>query len=636
MSCAITSPWDCVTSITGQTASRIAKDAFASIARDFGHVAASAIDWLWSQIGAATSVQLGGAGFELDLGIVAAIAGVVAMGLFVVQVITGVLRRDHGALARAGRGLLVAFLGSAAAITATNLLLSAVDALSNGVVEVATGGSIEQLGSHLLVASALAEAADPAGVLLLALVTLVAVVVVWFAMTVRKLLIIVTAVFAPVAFAGSLADISSSWVRRWVETTAALIVSKLVLVVIFIVGLGILVDGAGQAPASGLGAVGQTLTQAVAGLLVLCLAGFAPWLALRLVHFSGDHFAQLHVTGQHQFRARVTRPRPDGSLALPGDAAGLRLWVDPASGAAMVHDPHRQTLSAVLRVSHPAFVPLSPSDQAARVGGWGRALARLAQAGTCAALQVCEATVPDPGTGVAAWWESQGHHGAGWAAEQYGVLLETARLGSSTHRSTVSLALDMRAAARQAKASGRGVKGAAAVLRADMANLEHQLRCAELRVEGWLTPGELGALVRSAYDPAANLTPGSPATDIARAGPLAVSEHWDRLRHDTAWSCVLWLSEWPRIEVRADFLHALVFTPGVRKVVSLLARPVGTAEALRRIRVEKTSALADAAQIRRPRSARSPTSPTTRSTRTCWLASVPWWPATPMSTSAGS
>jgi hypothetical protein len=160
----------------------------------------------------------------------------------------------------------------------------------------------------------------------------------------------------------------------------------------------------------------------------------------------------------------------------------------------------------------------------------------------------------------------------------------------------VSLALDMRAAARQVKASGRGVKGAAAVLRADMANLEHQLRSAELRVEGWLTPGELAGVLRSAYDPGADVTPGSPATDMRRAGPLAVSERWDRLRHDTGWSCVLWLCEWPRIEVRADFLHALVFAPGVRKVVSLLARPVGTAEALRRIRVEKTSALADAAQ----------------------------------------
>ena len=327
MGCSVTSPWGCVTSVAGQTAARIAKDAFASIAKDFGQVAASAIDWLWSQIGTATSVQLAGPGFDLDLGIVGAIAGVVALGLFVVQVITSVLRRDHGGLARAGRGLLVAFLGSAAAITTTNLLLSAVDALSNGVVEAATGGSIEQLGSHLLVASALTTVVDPAGVLLLSLAALVAVVVVWFAMTVRKLLIVVTAVFAPVAFAGSLADISSSWVRRWVETTVALIVSKLVLVVIFVVGLGILVDGAGQAPASGLGGIGQSLTQAAAGLLVLCLAGFAPWLALRLVHFSGDHFAQLHA------HAAAVSAAPGQAVAAPRKLAGQLSGLRPQQGS---------------------------------------------------------------------------------------------------------------------------------------------------------------------------------------------------------------------------------------------------------------------------------------------------------------
>lgn len=219
MSCRVTAPWDCVTSVAGRAASSIAKDAFTSIADDFGKAAQATITWLWSQIGTATTVHLGGGGFALDLGIVAAIAAVVALGLFVVQLVTSVVRRDPGGLARAGRGLLVAFVGSAAAITVTNLLLSAVDAVSNGVVEAATGGSISQLGSRLLSPTALTEAADPAGVLLLAVVAIVAVVIVWFAMTVRKLLIVVTAVFAPIAFAGSLADISASWVRRWIETT---------------------------------------------------------------------------------------------------------------------------------------------------------------------------------------------------------------------------------------------------------------------------------------------------------------------------------------------------------------------------------------------------------------------------------
>jgi len=46
-------------------------------------------------------------------------------------------------------------------------------------------------------------------------------------------------------------------------------------------------------------------------------------------------------------------------MALPGDAAPLRFYNDPDTAACLLHDPHRQTLSAVLCVSHPAYVLLA-------------------------------------------------------------------------------------------------------------------------------------------------------------------------------------------------------------------------------------------------------------------------------------
>ena len=80
------------------------------------------------------------------------------------------------------------------------------------------------------------------------------------------------------------------------------------------------------------------------------------------------------------------------------------------------------------------------------------------------------------------WSSGSAAHGAGsggWAAEQYAALLDQARLGSSTHRTTVSIALDLRAAARAVKAAGGGLGGAAAVLRQDMAGPGRRL-CARL------------------------------------------------------------------------------------------------------------------------------------------------------------
>src|SRR4051794_22503875 len=48
--------------------------------------------------------------------------------------------------------------------------------------------------------------------------------------------------------------------------------------------------------------------------------------------------------GQLLFRRHIVKPRPAGTLSLPGGAARLRQWLDPESGAVMVHDPHAATL----------------------------------------------------------------------------------------------------------------------------------------------------------------------------------------------------------------------------------------------------------------------------------------------------
>jgi type IV secretion system protein TrbL len=123
---------------------------------------------------------------------------------------------------------------------------------------------------------------------------------VWAALMTRKLLLIVSAVFAPIAFAGSLGDITASWVRKWIELTVALIASKVILVLIFVVGLGVLDNGVGEATVGGgtSGQVAQSATQLVIGCLILCLAGLAPWMAIKLVHFTGDSFHQIHSYAQ--------------------------------------------------------------------------------------------------------------------------------------------------------------------------------------------------------------------------------------------------------------------------------------------------------------------------------------------------
>lgn len=343
-----------------------------------------------------------------------------------------------------------------------------------------------------------------------------------------------------------------------------------------------------------LGAIGLAVTSPVCiGLLALA---FVRWNGFPVADSIpvAAHWGARQAAGQVQYRAQVTTPRPAGTLALPGDAAALRFHVHDASGAVMVHDPHRRTLSAVLRVSHPAYVLLSADDQARRVAAWSRVLASLAATGSCAGVQILETTVPDPGNGVLDWYSNNGVHDGSWAAQQYQELVQTAAPRSYVHRTLITLSLDMRKATRQIREVGRGIGAAAEVLRGDMATCMSSLRAADLNVHTWLGAEELAHVIRQAYDPNVDQSPF--ATHLQLAGPVALDEHWDYLRHDSAYSAVLWISEWPRIDVAPHFLHSLVFLQDVRKSISIVAKPLSTGDALRSIRKEKVEYLTDAQQ----------------------------------------
>lgn len=314
------------------------------------------------------------------------------------------------------------------------------------------------------------------------------------------------------------------------------------------------------------------------------------------------HYLARRAMGQTRYRARIDRPRPAGQLALPGDAAALRFHLDELTGAAMVHDPHAQTLSVVAHVRHPAYVLLSADEQARRVHAWGRALASLAATGTGSRIQVLETTLPDSGAGITAWWDAQGLHDGGWAAEQYKELIRRVVPATATHRTLVAVSLDLRRARTPRWQAGRGLDAAAACLRQEMTAFEAGLRAADLTLTGWLDEPSLATVLRAAYDPDHDTNHASAGNGhaapgrLATAGPVAVDEHWDHLRHDSGYSAVLWVSQWPRTEAPTFFLHALVFQPGVRKTISLTLEPLPVEQAMRDIRKAKVQYVTDAAQ----------------------------------------
>jgi hypothetical protein len=280
----------------GSLGSTVTSSVFSSVASAFGNTADSAINWLWQQLSSSTTVSLSGPNFELDLGIVVSIAVVLCLGLFVIQMALSALKHDAGGIGRALRGLVIATVGCAITLASLDLLLGAVDQLCVGVVKIATGGTIASLGTKIIGGAAFtALVASPPTILILSLVAICAVAIVWFALVIRKMLIIITAIFAPIAFAGGVADLSRGWVRKWLEAMLALVFSKLILIIIFVIGLGVLGGMGSPAGATPLTAI----TDEITGLLILLVAGLSPWMALRIVHFTGDHVATMAASASH-------------------------------------------------------------------------------------------------------------------------------------------------------------------------------------------------------------------------------------------------------------------------------------------------------------------------------------------------
>ncbi|MEW1723830.1 SCO6880 family protein [Streptomyces sp. NPDC093109] len=349
-----------------------------------------------------------------------------------------------------------------------------------------------------------------------------------------------------------------------------------------------------------LGAVALAPLWAVSGALVVIrrhgrsLIDWAPVVA---------RYAQRRHSAQRLWLARpVTRPRQDGVLHLPGAAASLKVVTpgDSANQAAAVHDPHRQTLTAVARVTSRAFALLDPAAQNHNVSSWGRALAGIARTGHVATVQVLERTVPDSGDTLTRHWAQNGQPQTPVAGEIYSELVASAGPAAAPHETYLAVSLDLKAARRLVGQAGGGLSGAFTVMEQTTASIAQAARSAGLQVTGWLTAREIAAVVRTAYDPGALAAlqqwseTGRAEADPAAAGPVVQFEEYDRLTTDSARHATYWVENWPRTETSAGFLHGMMFTAGVRRSLSLIYVPQGLESALRDVQRKKAAIIADA------------------------------------------
>ncbi len=291
----------------GQGAATLIAAPFDWLAQAMGGAAAWLFEAVWAVFDTTTLVDVSDPGYVGVYNILFGVAVFVVLIFFCLQLITGLIHRDPTALTRAALGAAKSILGSFVAIGLTGLLLEITDQLAVGIVQ-ATGNTMESIGDRItLLAAGFAGiniAAPGVGAIVtifLAGLAISAAAIVWFSLLIRKALLLVAIVFAPIALAGFSWDATKGWFGKWATFVIALILSKLVLVVIFLVAITQVSAPIELDLAS--------ISDPIAGVVLMFIAAFAPYMTYKFVTFIG--FDMYHsMSAEQEAKSALNRPVP--------------------------------------------------------------------------------------------------------------------------------------------------------------------------------------------------------------------------------------------------------------------------------------------------------------------------------------
>jgi hypothetical protein len=305
-----------VCDVAGEAAATLISAPFDWLASAMGAAAGWLFEAVWTVFDSTTLVDVTSGEYVGVYNLIFGIAVFVMLLFFCLQLITGMIRREPAALSRAALGLAKSVLGSFVVITLTALLLEIVDQLSVGIIQ-AAGETTATMGDKiaLLVAglTALNVGAPGVGAILtifLAALAIAAAAIVWLSLLIRKALLLVAVVLAPFAFSGASWDATRGWISKWAMFVVALVLSKLVLVVILLVAVTQV-----SAP---IDADLSNIADPLAGVVLMALAGFAPYMTYRFLSFIG--FDLYNSMGSEQeAKSALNRPVPTPGKPQGGD-----------------------------------------------------------------------------------------------------------------------------------------------------------------------------------------------------------------------------------------------------------------------------------------------------------------------------
>jgi hypothetical protein len=268
-------------------------------------------------LGQTTSPELTAAWFSSVYWRVAGVAALMTLPFLIAAAIQAVLRSDAGLLARAVFGYLpLSFLATGIAAPMAMILLQVSDWMGSWVAAAAGDD-----GSHFLAEAGVAlgtlgvAAGSPFVTFLIALLTTAGGLILWLELLVREAAVYVVVLMLPLVFAAMVWPARRVWAVRAVEVLVALILAKFAIVSVLALAAAALTHGGGD-----------LIVRSLAGLVLVLLGAFAPWVLLRLLPLAEVASAAIGQVREHT-QARVSRDGVRGQRALANIGDGVSALV---------------------------------------------------------------------------------------------------------------------------------------------------------------------------------------------------------------------------------------------------------------------------------------------------------------------
>ncbi|GAA2672557.1 ATP-binding protein [Streptomyces aculeolatus] len=290
------------------------------MAESAGELAVAAVDLAAEGVDTTTKVDLNAGWFRDNYETLLPLGLVLLVATFCAQLVRAAIRRDGQALTQAFTGTAAGVLFAFCAIAVTTVAVEVVDALSAGLLKSADL-SIESAVRRIVKVNQI-PAVAPLGWLVSVVAGLGAAAgafLYWGVMMVRKIGILVLVTLAIFAAAGGGWEVARRWRKGWIEATATLVVSKLLMTVIFVLGIAAM----GKTDAKdGVAA----LADVMAGIVIMAMVLLCPYAVFKFVHWAADTDGEsLHRAGgagAQIARAYGEKAARKGAAAATGGAGG--------------------------------------------------------------------------------------------------------------------------------------------------------------------------------------------------------------------------------------------------------------------------------------------------------------------------